>query len=53
MINRFPTMGRASAALLIAGVLGGCEFIESTTSDPNNVSDANLNQLAGALAQIR
>lgn len=45
MINRFPTMGRASAALLIAGVLGGCEFIESTTSDPNNVSDANLNQL--------
>jgi hypothetical protein len=38
-------MGRASAAVIIAGVLGGCEFIESTTSDPNNVSDADVNQL--------
>ena len=37
--------GRAAAAVLLAGALGGCEFIESTTSDPNNVSDATVNQL--------
>jgi starch-binding outer membrane protein, SusD/RagB family len=45
MTRRNNWMGRASAAVLFAGVLGGCEFIESTTSDPNNVSDANVNQL--------
>lgn len=45
-MTRLPSwMGRASAAVLIAGGLSACEFIEATTSDPNNVSDANVNQL--------
>ena len=45
MTRRNSWMGRASAAALLMGALGGCDFIESTTSDPNNVSDADVNQL--------
>lgn len=43
---RFPTWtGRALGAALLAGSLGACDFIESTTSDPNQIPEANLDQL--------
>lgn len=45
MTIRQHWMGRALGAALVAVSLGACEFIEPTTSDPNNLSDADLNQL--------
>ena len=37
--------GRAFGAAALAGLLGACDFIESTTSDPNQVPNATIDQL--------
>lgn len=41
--------GRALGAALLAGLLGGCDFIQSTTSDPNQVPNATVDQLFTAI----
>lgn len=45
----YPWWSRALGAALLAGSLGACDFIESTSSDPNNVPDATLDQHAVAI----
>jgi len=45
MTNNTNRWGRALGAVLLAGSLGACDFIESTATNPNAVPTASLDQL--------
>lgn len=44
-MNQSKWLGRALGAALLVGSMGACDFIDSTESDPNQVPEANVDQL--------